>query len=222
MSRLFRIAACLLIAALPAVANVVLAADAARPRIGLVLGGGGARGAAHIGILETLQQQRVPVDCVAGTSMGALVAGAWAAGMSPAAMRESLSAADWNDMFIDNPDYAELSHRNKMMARRFLAGSESGLMTDGVKYQTGVVTGQKIKLFFNQLVRANLGERNIEDLPLPLSIVATDIGTGERVVFRDGPLTQAMRASMSVPGLLAPVDFRGYKLVDGGLVDNLP
>jgi NTE family protein len=222
MSRLFRIAACLLIAVLPAVANVVLAADAARPRIGLVLGGGGARGAAHIGILETLQQQRVPVDCVAGTSMGALVAGAWAAGMSPAAMRESLSAADWNDMFIDNPDYAELSHRNKMMARRFLAGSESGLMTDGVKYQTGVVTGQKIKLFFNQLVRANLGERNIEDLPLPLSIVATDIGTGERVVFRDGPLTQAMRASMSVPGLLAPVDFRGYKLVDGGLVDNLP
>lgn len=221
MSRFSRIAR-LLIPALLAASNLALAADASRPRIGLVLGGGGARGAAHIGILETLQQNRVPIDCVAGTSMGALVAGAWAAGMSPAAMRESLGAADWSDMFIDNPDYAELSHRNKMMARRFLAGSESGVMTDGVKYQTGVVTGQKIKLFFNQLVRANQGERNIEDLPLPVSLVATDIGTGERVVFRDGPLTQAMRASMSVPGLLAPVDHQGHKLVDGGLVDNLP
>lgn len=221
MSRLSRIVRPLVLAVLAA-ANLAHGTEVSRPRIGLVLGGGGARGAAHIGILETLQKYRVPIDCVAGTSMGALVAGAWSAGMSPAAMRESLRAADWNDMFIDNPEYAELSQRNKLMARRFLPGSESGVMTDGVKYQAGVVTGQKIKLFFNQLVRANQGERNIEELPLPVSIVATDIGTGERVVFRDGPLTQAMRASMSVPGLLAPVDHQGHKLVDGGLVDNLP
>ena len=211
-----------LILSLLAVSALAQAAEPARPRIGLVLGGGGARGAAHVGILEVLQKNRIPVDCVAGTSMGALIAGAWAAGMSPAAMREALSAVDWSEMFIDNPEYAELSQRNKLMARRYLPGSESGVMTDGVKYQTGVVTGQKIKLFLNQLVRANQGERNIEDLPLPLSIVATDIGNGERVVFRDGPLSQAMRASMSVPGLLAPVDHQGRKLVDGGLVDNLP
>ena len=221
MSRLPRLFRPWLFAFLAA-ASLAQAADIARPRIGLVLGGGGARGAAHIGVLEVLEKNRVPVDCVAGTSMGALVAGAWAAGMSPAAMREALGAVDWNEMFIDNPEYAELSQRNKMLARRYLPGSESGVMTDGVKYQTGVVTGQKIKLFLNQLVRANQGERNIEDLPLPLSIVATDIGNGERVVFRDGPLSQAMRASMSVPGLLAPVDHQGRKLVDGGLVDNLP
>ncbi len=200
----------------------VLAADGARPRVGLVLGGGGARGAAHIGVLEALQELHVPVDCVAGTSMGALVAGAWAAGMSPAAMREQMARADWNDMFDDNPEYAEMSPRNKMISRSYLPGSESGVSRKGVAYQAGVVSGQKIKLFFNQLVRANQGERNIEDLPLPLSIIATDIGTGERVVFRDGPLTTAMRASMSVPGLLAPVDYQGRKLVDGGLVDNLP
>ncbi len=199
-----------------------VAADEARPRIGLVLGGGGARGAAHIGVLEVLDQLRVPVDCVAGTSMGALVAGAWAAGMSPAAMREQLGRADWGDMFVDNPEYAEMSYRNKLVSRRYLPGSESGVSKNGVAYQAGVVSGQKIKLFFNQLVRANQGERDIEDLPLPLSIIATDIGTGERVVFRDGPLTTAMRASMSVPGLLAPVDHHGRKLVDGGLVDNLP
>ncbi|MBU1365206.1 MAG: patatin-like phospholipase family protein [Gammaproteobacteria bacterium] len=202
--------------------TVAFAADAARPRIGLVLGGGGARGAAHIGVLEVLQKLRVPIDCVAGTSMGALVAGAWAAGMSPEKMREALAAADWSDMFVDNPEYAEMSYRNKLVSRSYLPGSESGVSANGVAYQGGVVAGQKIKLFFNQLVRANQGERNIEDLPLPLSIVATDIGTGERVVFRDGALTTAMRASMSVPGLLAPVDHQGRKLVDGGLVDNLP
>jgi len=212
----------LLILALLSTATAAIAADTSRPRIGLVLGGGGARGAAHIGVLEVMEKLRIPVDCVAGTSMGALVAGTWAAGMSPATMRQNLAAADWADMFIDDPEYAELSHRNKQMARRFLPGSESGVMADGVKYQPGMVSGQKIKLFFNQLLRSNQGERNIEDLPLPLSVIATDIGTGERVVFRDGPLTQAMRASMSVPGLLAPVDHQGRKLVDGGLVDNLP
>lgn len=205
------------------VAGLVQAAEEAkRPRVGLVLGGGGARGAAHIGILEVLEKLRVPVDCVAGTSMGALVAGTWAAGMSPATMRRQLADADWNDMFLDNPEYAEMSPRNKSLSKRFLPGSESGVGANGVRYQSAVVAGQKIKLFFNQLVRANQGERNIEELPLPLSIIATDIGNGERVVFRDGPLTQAMRASMSVPGLLAPVEHQGRKLVDGGLVDNVP
>jgi NTE family protein len=193
-----------------------------RPRVGLVLGGGGARGAAHIGVLEVLEKLRVPVDCVAGTSMGALVAGAWAAGLDPATMREALSHADWNDMFQDNPDYSELNVRNKRLSQRFLPGSESGVTERGIVGPPGVVSGQKIKLFFNQLVRADAGERDMGRLPLPVSIIATDIGTGERVVFRSGSLTQAMRASMSVPGLMAPQDYDGRKLVDGGLVDNVP
>jgi NTE family protein len=208
--------AALLFAADPA------AAQAARPKVGLVLGGGGARGAAHIGVLEVLERLRVPVDCVAGTSMGALVAGAWAAGLSPEQMRSELDKADWDDMFQDSSDYADLSLRNKRLAQRFLPGSETGLTPRGAVTPPGVVLGQKIKLFFNQLVRADRGEPQIEQLPLPVSIVATDIGTGERVVYRDGSLTQAMRASMSVPALLAPLEYRGRKLVDGGLVDNLP
>ncbi len=193
-----------------------------RPKVGLVLGGGGARGAAHIGVLEVLEQMRVPVDCVAGTSMGALVAGAWAAGRSPAQLRAELAKADWADMFQDNPDYDELNFRNKRLSQRFLPGSETGLKDSGAVGPPGVVLGQKIKLFFNRVVRAQTGEPQIEELPLPLSIVATDIASGERVVFRDGSLTQAMRASMSVPGLMAPLEYRGRKLVDGGLVDNLP
>ena len=198
------------------------AEEATRPRVGLVLGGGGARGAAHIGVLEVLEKLRVPVDCVAGTSMGALVSGAYASGLSPTEMREALAKTNWGDMFQDNPTYSEISYRNKTVSKRFLPGSETGISDKEVSYQGGVVAGQKIKLFFNKLVGADYGERNIESLPLPLSIIATDIGNGDKVVFRDGSLTSAMRASMSVPGLLAPVDYRGHKLVDGGLVDNVP
>lgn len=217
----------ILLAALAAIAGLLHGAAVAadpppRPRVGLVLGGGGARGAAHIGVLEVLERLHVPVDCVAGTSMGALVAGAWAAGLSPAAMRQELQAADWADMFLDNPDFTEQSYRAKRLAQRFLPGTESGVTPQGVTVPPGVVAGQKIKLFFNQLVRADAGERDIAKLPLPVSIVATDIGSGQRVVFRDGSLTLAMRASMAVPGLMAPLDLDGRKLVDGGLVDNLP
>jgi NTE family protein len=194
----------------------------ARPRVGLVLGGGGARGAAHVGVLEVLERLRVPVDCIAGTSMGALVAGAWAAGVSPDAMRQVLARADWADMFVDNPDYSELNFRNKRLLQRFLPGTETGVTTQGLTTPPGVVTGQKVKLFINGLVRADTGERLIEDLPLPLSIIATDIGSGERVAYRAGSLTQAMRASMAVPGLLSPVTEGGRMLVDGGLVDNVP
>ncbi|MBI4740254.1 MAG: patatin-like phospholipase family protein [Betaproteobacteria bacterium] len=202
--------------------GLVAGAACARPRVGLVLGGGGARGAAHIGVLEVLEKLRVPVDCVAGTSMGALVAGAYAAGLSPAEMRAELAKANWHDMFLDNPEYSELNYRNKELSRRFLPATETGVGANGAQYQAGMVSGQKIKLFFNRLVRADRGEPDIQTLPLPLSIIATDIGSGERVVFRDGSLTQAMRASMSVPGLMAPVDHQGRKLVDGGLVDNVP
>ncbi|MDE2276396.1 MAG: patatin-like phospholipase family protein [Burkholderiales bacterium] len=197
-------------------------APATRPRIGLVLGGGGARGAAHIGVIETLERLHVPVDCVAGTSMGALVAGAWAAGLSPAQMRAELDRADWSDMFQDSPGYPELNFREKLLSQRFLPGTETGLRDGSTLGPPGFVNGQKIKLFFNHLVRADTGQRLIQDLPLPVSIVATDIGTGARVVLRSGSLPDAMRASMSVPGLMAPLDYRGRKLVDGGLVDNVP
>jgi NTE family protein len=205
------------------ICHSVTGSFAAEPlRVGLVLGGGGARGAAHIGVLEELERLRIPVACVAGTSIGALVAGAWASGLDAAAMRTQMGKADWNDMFQDNPDFTEVNLRNKRLLQSYLPGSETGITSSGVTTPPGVVSGQKIKLFFNQLVRTDLGERQIEQMPLPISIIATDIGSGERVVFRDGSLTMAMRASMSVPGLMAPLEYRGRKLVDGGLVDNLP
>jgi NTE family protein len=203
-------------------AQPAASAPAARPRIGLVLGGGGARGTAHIGVLEVLERLRVPVDCVAGTSMGALVAGAWASGVGPGQMRERLGKVDWSDLFDDNPSHAETNYRERRLAQSYYPGLEFGVTNDGIRAAHGVVGGQKIKLFFNTLVGADRGERDIENLALPVAIVATDIGTGEKVVFRKGELSAALRASMSVPALLAPVPYQGRYLVDGGLVDNIP
>ncbi len=188
----------------------------------LVLGGGGARGAAHLGVLRVLEWEHVQVDCVVGTSMGALVAGAYASGLSIEQMHEKLAEADWQLMFLDAADYSELSYRRKQITRGLLQGTEVGLTKKGAQLTPGVVAGENIKLFFNQLVGDDQGEKQIEELQLPLAIVATDIATGKPVVFRSGSLSQAMRASMSVPGLMAPVEYEGHKLVDGGLVDNLP
>jgi NTE family protein len=211
-----------LLASGAALAQPAAPSPAARPRIGLVLGGGGARGAAHIGVIEVLERLRVPVDCVAGTSMGALVAGVWAAGVGPGEMRARLAAVDWRDLFEDNPSHAETNFRERRLAQSYYPGLEFGVTNEGIRAAHGVVGGQKIKLFFNSLVGADRGARTIESLALPLTIVATDIGTGEKVVFRSGELSAAMRASMSVPTLLAPVPHLGRYLVDGGLVDNLP
>lgn len=198
------------------------AESAPRPRIGLVLGGGGARGSAHIGVLQELEKLRVPVDCIAGTSMGSLVAAAYASGLNPNEMKDRLSQVDWGDLFEDNPGRAELNYRDRRLAESYYPGLELGLTKEGLQMSRGIVGGQKLKLFFTRLVGADKGGRTIESLTLPLSIIATDIGTGERVAYREGDLTMAMRASMSVPGLLAPVEYNGRRLVDGGLVDNLP
>ena len=197
-------------------------AGAKRPIVGLVLGGGGARGGAHLGVLEVLDELRVPVDCVAGTSMGALVGGAFVAGIAPDDMRETIAKTDWNTLFDDSAGRELLNLRLKRIDDRFFGGLEFGVTGEGLRYREGAVAGEKIKLFFNELVRAALGERNIEDLPLPLTLIATDIGTGARVAMRSGNLTSAMRASMSVPGAMSPVVREGRKLVDGGLVDNVP
>ena len=197
-------------------------AQAPQPRIGLVLGGGGARGGAHLGVLEVLEEMRVPVECIAGTSMGALVGGAYAAGVAPRDIIDLVARTNWVTMFDDSAGREEVNIRRKDLDDRFYAGVEFGVSSEGLKFREGAVAGEKLKLFFNQLVRADLGDRPIEQLRMPLAVIATDIGTGERVSIRSGNLTSAMRASMSVPGLIAPVLREGRKLVDGGLTDNLP
>jgi NTE family protein len=137
-------------------------------------------------------------------------------------MTEKLSKVDWSDLFQDNPARADTNYRQRRLDQSYYPGLELGVTPNGLEMAHGVVGGQKIKLFFNTLVGGDRGERNIEDMALPLSVITTDIGTGEKVVLRAGELSSAMRASMSVPVLLAPLRYQGRALVDGGLVDNLP
>ncbi len=208
--------------ALATVAPSASAADGPTPRIGLVLGGGGARGAAHVGVLKKLQELRIPVDCVAGTSMGGLVAGAFSSGLSPAEMQTALQEADWRDMFSDSASYADFTPRLKGFSQSYIPGSEGGIKNGTLQFPSAVLSGQKIKFFIDRLVRANAAPQRIEDQPLPLALVTTDIVTGEARVWRNGDLATLMRATMSVPGLMAPVKYEDLSLVDGGLVDNVP
>ncbi len=204
-----------------AVSSAVLAAEA-RPRIGLVLSGGGARGAAHVGVLQVLEEYRVPVDVIAGTSMGSIVGGLYAAGMSPQEMEELLASTDWPDVFDDRPDRRRLAFRRKQDDLTFLSRFEVGVRDGRLLLPSGLVAGQKLTFMLKKLTLPVAGVSDFDRLPIPFRAVATDIGNGEVVVLDGGDLADALRASMSVPGVFSPVELGGRLLVDGGLVRNLP
>jgi NTE family protein len=225
------------IASFPVCASPVPAADAreamtavgaaaaapGRARIGLVLSGGGARGAAHVGVIRALEQLHVPIDAVAGTSMGAVVGGLYAAGLSGEEIEEVFRRLEWQDLFRDRAPRRDLVYRRKQDDRGILAPGALGVRSgEGVVLPTGLVQGQKIT---QALRAATLRVDTIDDfdeLPTPFRALATDLETGEAVVLRSGDLATVLRASMSAPGVLAPVEIDGRLLVDGGLVDNLP
>ncbi|MDX1606056.1 MAG: patatin-like phospholipase family protein, partial [Candidatus Competibacterales bacterium] len=192
-----------------------------RPRIGLVLSGGGARGIAHIGVLRVLEQWRVPIDAIAGTSMGAIVGGAYAAGVPVAEMERLIGELDWADLFRDSPPRERFSNRRKQDQRADLIASV-GLRGGEILLPEGAVSGQKLDLFLRDLVAPAAEIDRFNRLPIPFRAIATDLVTGEPVVFSRGPLETALRASMSIPGLIAPLQARETLLVDGGLVRNLP
>jgi NTE family protein len=197
-------------------------AQQAAPRIGLALSGGGARGLAHIGVLKVLEDLRVPVHCVTGTSMGAIVGGAYASGTPTAALEKFARETDWNQAFSDRPPRAEVAIQRKLEDYKTLFAPEYGISGSGLALPKGVLAGVSIEGFLRSLVDPAIGTTDFQKLPIPFRAVAADIETGEAVVLRRGSLSQAMRASMSVPGALAPVEIDGRLLVDGGIADNLP
>ena len=193
-----------------------------RPRIGLVLSGGGARGAAHIGVLEVLEEARVPVDCIAGTSMGAIVGGLYASGMSAREIAKAIREIDWKDILDDDTSREKLSFRRKRDEDEFLLRSEIGLNQGAVQLPMGLIQGQKMLLELKALTRHAAGVRDFDRLAIPFRAVATDIATGREVVIGKGDLATALRASSSIPSVFAPVELDGRLLVDGGVSDNLP
>ena len=194
---------------------------AARPRIGLVLSGGGARGAAHAGVLKVLEEMRIPISCIAGTSMGSIVGAGYASGTSVDEMQQMVGSIDSAVLFKENPPRFEQSIRRKQDDGINFVGPEVGFGKGGVALQKGVVSGVSLEAKLRQLSKAK-GYYDFDKLPIPFRAVATDIATGEAVVLKSGELASAMRASMAVPGAVAPIEIDGRQLVDGMLTENLP
>jgi len=199
------------------------AVDAAdRPRIGLALSGGGARGAAHIGVLRVLEENRIPIDFIAGTSMGAIIGGLYASGLSTDELERALTEIDWVDVFADRPAREQRSFLKKRDDSSFLVKARPGFSDGKLKLPKGLVQGQKLSLVLEELAQRTALVSNFDDFRIPFRAVATDIATGEPVVLSSGSLVDAMRASMSIPGALEPMQIDGRLLVDGGVSDNLP
>ena len=207
--------------ALPSAAQEPVAGQA-RPRIGLVLSGGGARGAAHVGVLKELERLRIPIDAIAGTSMGAVVGGLYASGMSAAQIERELGSVDWQDAFRDRPARSQLNFRRKLEDRDYLVQLPLGFREGRFQLPRGLVQGQKLTQLLRELTLTVTDIERFDDLPTPFRAVATDLETGDAVVLKDGDLAGALRASLSAPGIFAPVDRDGRLLVDGGVADNLP
>ena len=193
-----------------------------RPKIGLVLGGGGAKGASHVGVLKVIEELRIPIDMVAGTSMGAIVAGLYASGLSPDEIGREMREMPWDDIFDDEPPRPDRPFRRKQDDEDYLVKRKPGVRDGKIKLPLGVIQGQKFALALNRLTLPVADVTDFDDLPVPFRAVASDIETGEKVVLGEGNLARSIHASMAVPGAFGPVEIDGRLLVDGGISDNLP
>jgi NTE family protein len=196
---------------------------AAKPRlkIGVALEGGGALGLAHIGVLQWFEDHHIPIDYLAGTSMGGLVGGLYATGKSPQQLQQLVDAQNWDVILGGTLPYEDLSFRRKedqvAYPNSILLGLRKGLVLPG-----GLNAGQQISLLIDRETLAYSNVQSFDDLPIPFRCVATDLVSGKQAVFKDGSLSTAMRATMAIPGLFSPIREAEHIYVDGGLVGNLP
>jgi NTE family protein len=187
-----------------------------------VLSGGGARGAAHIGVLKALEAQHVPIDAIAGTSVGAVVGGLYASGLSPAEIEALIDSARWRGAFDERVPRRLQSFRRKTEDERFLVKLPLGLNAGRFRLPKGLVSSQAVTQLLREVTAPVATIHDFDRLPIPFRAVTTDIESGASVVLGSGDLVTAMRASSTAPGVFAPVEIDGRLLVDGGLVDNLP
>lgn len=195
---------------------------APRPRVALVLSGGGARGAAHIGVLKVLEEMHVPVDFVVGTSMGSIVGGLWASGLTAAEIEQQLAAVDWEEAFTDRTPRQRLAFRRRQDDDGLLMKARVGLLKGKATLPLGLVQGQHLGPILRSILLHVATVDDFDLLPIPFRAVATDIVNGDQVVIGHGDLASAIRASMAVPGAFAPVEREGRLLVDGAVSNNLP
>ena len=194
---------------------------ASRPRIGLALSGGAALGLAEIGVIQWMEEHHIPVDRVAGTSMGSIVGAMYATGMSPNEILQFAEKIDWDDAFSQGATFGQLSFRRKQDRRDFLINAPLGLK-NGLSGPNGFNPGQGVGLLLDRIALRDFGVSSFDDLPIPFRCVATDMLSGEAVALKGGQLAQAVRASMSIPGVFTPIELDGRVLADGGMVQNIP
>ncbi|WP_313459018.1 patatin-like phospholipase family protein [Stenotrophomonas sp.] len=202
----------------------VRAAGDTRPRIGLALGGGGARGIAHVRILRKLEELNIPVDCIAGTSAGALVGALYASGKSPQEIEQVVLDTEWMAMFSDTLPRRDRSLRRKGDDYTQMTAVGIGLGGAGKRVQVsgGVSQGERLIALFERATGGSRISSDFDQMATPYRAVATDLNTGQAVVLSHGNLPMAMRASMSLPGIFRPVSIDGRVLLDGGVADNVP
>ena len=193
-----------------------------RPRIGLVLGGGGAKGAAHVGVLDVLDELRIPVDCIVGTSMGALVGGTYASGMSADELDAAVRSISWQEAIARSGLRGQVPMRRKLAGNNYSNSLEFGVRDGRLVAPSGFINTQNVDLTIQYLVGRSRGTTEFDKLPIPFRAVATDMQTGQMVVLDRGDLALALRASMAVPGVFSPVSIDGRILGDGGLTRNVP
>lgn len=193
-----------------------------RPRIALVLSGGGAKGAAHIGVLKALEEKRIPVDIIVGTSMGSYVAGMYAMGLSAEEVERMTLSIDWNKGYQDKVGRDELSLRKKQQSEKYQLRTDIGVNGDQTQLPDGFFQGQSMASLLRHATSNLPVQKSFDNLPIPYRAMATDMETVTPFVLDHGSLAKAMQASMSIPGALKPVDWEGHILADGGTVNNMP
>ena len=193
-----------------------------RPKIGLALGGGGAKGGAHVGVLKVFEELNIPIDYIAGTSIGGIVGGLYATGMTADELGDALASIDWNEALQDKPPRRDLSFRKKEENARYLFDLELGVGKGGVKWPSGFISGQNLFFLLQSLTLNVTDVTDFHELPIPFEAVATNVRTGEMAILDQGYLATALRATMAIPGVFAPVAMYDTLMIDGGLVNNLP
>lgn len=218
-------AACILAAVLlvmavaPCLWAEALPEKGTRPRIGLVLSGGGARGAAHVGVIEVLEELHVPVDFIVGTSMGSIVGGIYATGTPAGEIERLTTQLDWRGIFTDSIPREKMFYRQKADRENYLFGIKVD-PDKGLVIPSGLVSEKKLNLVLRSLT-LGAGD-DFSRFPIPFCAVATDIETGEMVELKKGDLARCLSASMAIPALFRPVEIDGRLLVDGGVARNMP
>lgn len=193
-----------------------------RSKIGLAMSGGGARGLAHVGVLKWMEEHRVPVDYIGGTSIGALVGSAYSLGMLPGEIQEFVESIPWDEVMRPDPAYTEITYRQKEDRREYPVAFPLGIKKKQIAAPNGLNPGHGVGLLVDRMSLPAYAAADFEHLPIPFRCVATDMISGKAVVLKSGSLSEALRASMSMPGFFTPVERDGMVLADGGLTNNIP